>query len=437
MYTLLIADDERIEREALRFIITRATTSIDRIIEAVNGTEAISIAEREQPDIVFLDIKMPGTNGIDAARAIKARLPSVQIIFLTAFDYFDYAHEAIRIGVNDFIVKPATDERVMEVLTRASAELDARRTREKQQPSDERRRQQMIELLERELIHDLMLGELDREQLSLYLNVFDIPTLEGYPTCVVLDYESYPMVVESDAQRTVLKKRALAAIRSTLREAGIPMFGSDQHPALQLLLRCGELETNTLQERLETAAGVVWRTLSIQIRMGVGARASESARFADGFAQATAAVHTAGPLSTVSWYQAGLVDVGYRDGATGNTGSSSNGAERETAHGPVAQVEQYIRAHFGDELSLEQAARMVRLSPFYFSKVFKQHSGTNFVDYVNRIRIDRACELLREGQFSIKEIAARVGYTDANYFARMFKRRMGETPSGYRRRMRR
>lgn len=435
MYTLLIADDERIEREALRFIITRATTSIDRIIEAVNGTEAIAIAEREQPDIVFLDIKMPGTNGIDAARAIKARLPGAQIVFLTAFDYFDYAHEAIRIGVSDFIVKPASDERVMEVVARASAELDARRAREEQHPHDDRRRHQMIELLERELISDLIRGELDREQLGLYLSVFDIATLEGYPACVMLDFESYPMAVESDDQRAVLKRRTLAALRTALRASGIPVFGSDHYPTLKLLLCCGERARGDLQERIESAAGVVWRTLSIRIQVGVGTHAAEASRFADGFARAADALHSGAPTGAVSCYQANNATPVSPLAPNDVSGVESRGGD--LAREAVSRVQLHIQTHFDEELSLEQAAGMVRLSPFYFSKVFKQHAGTNFVDYVNRIRIDRAAELLREGRFSIKEISARVGYTDANYFARMFKRRMGETPSSYRHRIRR
>ena len=111
MYTLLIADDEGLEREALRYIIQRGNERIDRIIEAANGREAVESARSQEPDIAILDIKMPGTNGVEAARKIKEFLPSCRIIFLTAFDTFDYAREALRLGAEDFLVKPVEDDR--------------------------------------------------------------------------------------------------------------------------------------------------------------------------------------------------------------------------------------------------------------------------------------------------------------------------------------
>ncbi|MNJ47324.1 HTH-type transcriptional regulator YesS [compost metagenome] len=81
---------------------------------------------------------------------------------------------------------------------------------------------------------------------------------------------------------------------------------------------------------------------------------------------------------------------------------------------------------------MEQSAEYVNLSPYYFSKLFKMHTGENFIDYVTRLRIDEAKKLIVERRLSLKEICFEVGYKDPNYFSRVFKKMTGITPSEYR-----
>ncbi len=92
----------------------------------------------------------------------------------------------------------------------------------------------------------------------------------------------------------------------------------------------------------------------------------------------------------------------------------------------------FIQEKFHEELSLEDVAEHVHLNPYYFSKVFKQQTGETFIDYVTRLRIERAKECIRDGQFSLKEVCYLVGYKDPNYFSRVFKKVTGVTPTEYR-----
>ena len=98
MFKLLVVDDEAIEREALKYIVKNSNLAISEVMEAANGQEALAIAERFDPDIVTLDILMPGLNGIEAGRILRERKPELKIIFVTAYDSFEYAHEAIGSG---------------------------------------------------------------------------------------------------------------------------------------------------------------------------------------------------------------------------------------------------------------------------------------------------------------------------------------------------
>ena len=109
MLKFLIADDEKYVRDSLRDIIKSAFKEKEKeqfeISEARNGREAIEIAERLRPDIIIIDIKMPGIDGLKAVQEIRNFLPYAYFIILTAYDYFDFAVEAVRNNVRDYILK--------------------------------------------------------------------------------------------------------------------------------------------------------------------------------------------------------------------------------------------------------------------------------------------------------------------------------------------
>jgi DNA-binding LytR/AlgR family response regulator len=111
----VIADDERLMREQLRARLAEAWPDLQIVAEARNGLEAVELVNQHRPDLVFLDIRMPGLTGVDAARQIAQmavaddeHLP--EIVFITAYD--QYAVEAFEQGVCDYVLKPAERERL-------------------------------------------------------------------------------------------------------------------------------------------------------------------------------------------------------------------------------------------------------------------------------------------------------------------------------------
>ena len=97
----------------------------------------------------------------------------------------------------------------------------------------------------------------------------------------------------------------------------------------------------------------------------------------------------------------------------------------------VKKAKAYIQEHFDSDLSLDEVSREVNISPYYFSKLFKEESGENFIEYLTRVRITKAKEMLENPSLSIKEISAMSGYSDPNYFSRAFKKQTNMTPSEY------
>ena len=125
----VLADDERLMREQLRSRLTEVWPELDIVAEARNGLEAVELVQQHKPDIVFLDIRMPGLTGVDAARQI-AQLPEdddwlvPEIVFITAYD--QYAVEAFEQGVADYVLKPAERERLLVTVARIKKRLAAR-----------------------------------------------------------------------------------------------------------------------------------------------------------------------------------------------------------------------------------------------------------------------------------------------------------------------
>lgn len=118
MYKVLIADDESIERRAINIILKR-NNNFKLIGEAKNGIDAVEKAKNLNPDVILMDIKMPEMDGIQATKEILKTNPNVKTIILTAYDEFQYAQQAVKIGAVDYLLKPARPEDLIKSISEA------------------------------------------------------------------------------------------------------------------------------------------------------------------------------------------------------------------------------------------------------------------------------------------------------------------------------
>ncbi len=113
---LLVIDDEALIRKGIVSLISYEKLGIALIFEADNGQSGLEIVKKEEPDIILCDINMPKINGLDFSKEVKANWPWIKIAIITGYDYFEYAKEAVKIGVEDYVLKPVSKDDVQELI---------------------------------------------------------------------------------------------------------------------------------------------------------------------------------------------------------------------------------------------------------------------------------------------------------------------------------
>ena len=126
MYTVLVADDEKLERDLIRFLLTRDFPGKFRIMEAAHGEEALTLIRQEKVDILLTDVQMPFRSGIELAQEARLLAPDMEILFFSGFDDFDYVRGALLLRAVNYILKPVNPEEFQQIISGILSQLDSR-----------------------------------------------------------------------------------------------------------------------------------------------------------------------------------------------------------------------------------------------------------------------------------------------------------------------
>ncbi|WP_347548733.1 response regulator [Pseudalkalibacillus hwajinpoensis] len=516
MLKVMVVDDEQVEREALGTMITREYGDHVTIKEAKNGREAIERAGIFQPDIMFMDIKMPGIDGVEAVKTIKKQLPGVRFIMLSAFDTFDYAREVMQQGVKEYLLKPGRKKEILAAFERISAELMVERKQQAEKVHMEHQLAKAIHFLESEWVNSILMNQVTEFSPDEWSELLGVPLTAGF--ALVFKFPGEDDKVWSDMCHRIKKKMKE-------RGPGEVMFGVREKRYFPCFLF-----SETLKEKDKRIKGILQpylrnllhqfsKEFDAAVCAGIGRPYTVASQYVDSYREALHAVNTVAHDDEVTYvfYQEGnnlihqeqdviheqetklitAINNGdfakatqelefYFEALSGfecagfvqklnelflvaermmkNNGISlasytylhaeniKDGRKfaREKLHklnesvqswrsmhggDRLEQVKQYIHLHYHEQLTLEDAAEHVRLSPYYVSKLFKDRSGMTFIDYVTEVRVEAAKRTMIDPLKSLKEICYEVGYKDPNYFSRVFKRKTGVSPSQYRDRL--
>jgi two-component system response regulator YesN len=418
--SILIADDEELERRALRLILGTIDGLGFDIVEASNGRQAIDIAGKVLPDIALLDIRMPGASGIDAAREFRLVSPRTRCVFITAFESFDYAREAIRLGVDEYLLKPAEPEAVKETVLRVLEQIQRERSEAEKVERKGAEGELALDLLERELRSALDRGTLFGDRLQSFFALRGLPEGERF-TLVVR-----PAVQNkwNAASRRAVLKKLESIVEKVLREEGWFVISGADDSEVRTAAACvvGKKPDGPLSGSVKK----LFERIAEQSLVGAGVRifiGASPSFVADGpelFSAAQDALALASENHSIVVLEP----------TVGETAADTN--RRVSNGGPVVdRAIEYLRSRISEDVSLSDVAAAVSCSPFHMSRLFRLYAGDTFVRFFSRMRVDAAKALLRSGEYSVKEVCSMVGFSDLTYFARVFRKFEGITPAEY------
>lgn len=403
MYKLMIADDEALERQALRHFIEHSKAEIGEILECANGIDAVKTALLEQPDICILDIKMPGLTGLEAMEQIRAVNKNCKVIFSTAYSYFDYAVKALQAGALDFMVKPVKKEKLIQVVNKAIDELDAERNLEAYQSKIT----DLTYVLEKRILRELIMGQTDEETLWF----FDAMGIK----------EAYGCIFFVRFQREISeeeKSRLSKLLRGDLTAAGYTHLLYVHRKSIDCMIFS---KTKELMENIGKHAESIFRyaleSMQIPNQIGIGSWEEDLMQMEFSYLCAKEAV---GEYVTAERREE-IVVV-----------EASSEDDKKVLPSEITFICNYINENYSEKITLNSIADSVGFSKYYISRLFKQHMGVTIIDYLIKVRLDKAKELLGKGEYSIKQISFMVGYSDPNYFTWSFKKYLGISPIKYR-----
>jgi two-component system, response regulator YesN len=197
-------DDEQVERDGLQTILERHFSNIV-IQQAKNGRIALEIAEEFKPDLVFMDIQMPGLTGLEVIKKMQSDNPRIKFILVTAFAQFDYAKVAMQLGVVDYLVKPS---RVKEIVQSVETILSQIREEQRQLEAtiqQEDTLQKAMSLFETDVVTQLLFDHVHEVHLVELMELLDIQaTDEKFVISLIVPkgFESYYSAVKEKVNQT-------------------------------------------------------------------------------------------------------------------------------------------------------------------------------------------------------------------------------------------
>jgi|GEM_PF-5665721 len=519
MYKLLIVDDERLVLRSLSHIVKRHCPEISVVGTIQSGAEAVAVALDKKPDIIFMDIKLDGVNGLDAVEEIKKVLPQSVIIVISAYDEFQYARKSIELGVMDYLLKPVTKEKIIKILKKAVARVEEQKKIIQEQWRLKEKITKMRPYLEKKFFFSLLYPSIEEHSLDEYQQLLELDFALGQAAAVYLEqvndltesggYEQIFQTAlhlleakvilfsslfgrmfwlligyEKKPQNTrIIWENALVFFQENLGLAGSSVVLGDIFPGFKGMIASFHELRKTVslysyppgvhfaRETPETEGNKnlqnIWETeQKFFSAVKTGQKETAGLFFTELFRVVTETSGTG--IQAQKDYFHGTIAVllrilyeklpgksrRYLDEQTFKNrlnqaaGSSElrlvmedlvyvviQNIEKETAKENISEIDmavRFIEENYHRELSLADIASVATVCHGHLNKLFKEHQGQTVMDFLEKTRIKNAVRLLLETGLSVKEIAARVGYKDPNYFSKVFRKVTNSTPTSLR-----
>lgn len=281
MYSVFIVDDEHIVLEGLRKKIDWENSRFTFAGEATDGELALSMIHEVKPDILITDIKMPFMDGLELARVLKKIQPWIRIIILSGHDEFDYAKQAISIGVEDYILKPFTHDEIFASLNKVAERLD----KERQQIQDISRLKEELEsnsvMAKNLFLTEVVLEKSDAATLMQKAQSLGIDLIARFYKVIVSDLRQ-----NSSDTNSIAKTRARLVSMMNARDATVSFFIS---PERFVIILKGNSDRETEEDSYSVAEAVehiVTQNLDCNVISAIGKTVEHLSQLGDSYSDA-------------------------------------------------------------------------------------------------------------------------------------------------------
>ena len=453
---ILIADDEALVRQSIHLYLTELGILPDDIAEVSNGLALLEAVSGEHFDLALIDIRMPSMTGLEAIRQAQEKAPQTDFYIISGFDDFQYAREALRLGVRDYLLKPISRTQLKELLERTLAAM-------------EQKQAQLIKSLSLSVsalftfaetpilfpvpchtllvtndipgeefsasglppgAHDGLILLTSRQQEGTFLFLFETGAASGryssFLVTFVRQYKDRHAIIEgrtmSGSQNWKMehdRMTGLAACRF--------LFGG--HRLYKSALKVPALSRDALD-------------LCCQCSLGMRAYANKDfagfTMFCDFFSRQIDPFYESSPTPAknlltflkTAYHLEESSPSAVKKGLALLSSMMGSASSRDYRYDEITA---YIQEHYRESISLAEVSAAFGLTPSYFSTLFKRKTGCTFVHYLTMLRIAESKRLLLETRMTVRDIGTSVGYFSTSFYIRLFKKMEGITPSEYRR----
>ncbi len=412
-YTVVVADDEDELREAVCTMMPWQEYGFRLVGSAGNGLDALQLVEKHEPDLLLTDIRMPFISGIELARQVREMWPATNIAFLSGYDDFEYAKQAIQYNIISYMLKPLTMSGLAEELRIIRRKIDDQFAMFQQTAPGADGQELRTTVL-----------------MSLVLDAYADPERN---VCAEEYARQCGLLPDTKDELCYI-----VMVSTLLDEEGCintaPSFAASVDRLAARYLRsasffaCGKVVSvlmgapSDFDEYLYTLAyeipQMADRVLGKRCRIGISRMAGTLSALHNAYREAMEAI---------------------RQGNRTEGGAQFIGDMEPAAKGGSLLCKRALEAldqHYMDpSLSLVSLSGMLNVSPNHLSACIKKYAGETFINTLIRKRMEAARELLSTTGLKVREVAGRCGYTDQHYFSYCFKKYCGESPNSMRRRL--
>jgi two-component system, response regulator YesN len=486
LYSLWIVDDEKPVLDLLKRSIPWKHLGIEITAEAGSTEEVIKLlSNSEAPDIMLTDILMPGKNGIELAFHMHRHHPETVVILLTGHERFEFAQKAIEAKVFSFLLKPIDNEEVTDIISRASYESFERRTVSIPEENN-------FSYVQSYLFKEFLRGNISAEQdIAKIRDLLNLGSHDDFYQAAICPYQDsaselkrYLEQAHFNINLLKIDSEGIFIIRNPETDVSIPIYRYKQkagltvfaghkyrgytgiqrsyREAVKLFLN---LKSQLYQDGHNSQVTETINLLEFFLTMGNKTKCEEivddlfdhhlshtmdkskttalatriSARITDilpeiGF---PAQNLLPDPSQTLTEYTLSLKTqkeiIDFLVSLVQNVCRYVSDHHEQSESRGFIRIKHYVEKNFREpDLSLGKLASLFDFNPSYISRSFTRNTGCTFKQYLTRLRIEKAVDLLSSSDEPAYSIAEKVGFPESHYFSTCFKKQLGISISDFR-----